>query len=112
MQSADRPDTATGEAVLAERVAQLEQAVESHAVIDQAVGVVMALGGCGCEEAFRILRDTSQDTNTKLRLLAEEVTGWAEHGAMDRRLAQALSTRLPRRRAGAAGLAEEPPSPD
>ncbi|MFF2205904.1 ANTAR domain-containing protein [Streptomyces sp. NPDC058145] len=56
---------------LLERIGQLEQAVISHAVIDQAVGVVIALEGVRSEQAFAMLKEVSQTTNVKLRTVAE-----------------------------------------
>ena len=52
---------------------QLEQAMASRAVIEQAKGVIMALRGVPEHEAFEILRKTSQDHNVKVRVLAERV---------------------------------------
>ncbi|AZM47842.1 antitermination regulator [Streptomyces sp. WAC 06738] len=56
----------------------LEQATASHAVIDQAMGVVVAFGQIPPEEAWRVLRDVSQHTNTKLRVVAEDVLKFAQ----------------------------------
>ncbi|MGW2716209.1 ANTAR domain-containing protein [Streptomyces sp. NPDC001492] len=53
--------------------AQLEQAVTSHAIVDQAIGAVVVFGRMAPEEAWRVLRDVSQRTNTKLRVVAEHV---------------------------------------
>ncbi|MEW1776070.1 ANTAR domain-containing protein [Streptomyces sp. NPDC086777] len=58
--------------------AQLQQAVTSHAVIDQAIGAVVALGRIPPDQAWRVLRDLSQRTNTKLRTLAAQVLGYAQ----------------------------------
>ncbi|MEU0965977.1 ANTAR domain-containing protein [Streptomyces sp. NPDC005917] len=58
--------------------AQLRQAVTSHAVIDQAIGAVVAYGRIPPEEAWRVLRDVSQRTNTKLRTVAEHVLKYAQ----------------------------------
>jgi GAF domain-containing protein len=58
---------------LAELAAQLEAAVRSRAVIDQAKGVVMAQNRCTSDEAFQILVRTSQSRNVKLRVLAEQI---------------------------------------
>ncbi|MGW9032329.1 ANTAR domain-containing protein [Streptomyces sp. NPDC055722] len=55
------------------KVAQLEHAVYSHAVIDQAIGVVVAMGHLTPAEAWDLLRETSMCTNTKLRHVAELV---------------------------------------
>ncbi|MEU2421167.1 ANTAR domain-containing protein [Streptomyces sp. NPDC007851] len=59
---------------------RLQQAVTSHAVIDQAIGVVVALGKIAPEEAWRVLRDVSQRTNTKVVTLARLVLTFAQGG--------------------------------
>ncbi|WP_217613806.1 ANTAR domain-containing protein [Cellulomonas sp. GbtcB1] len=48
----------------------LRSAMAARAVIDQALGVVMAQNRCGPEEAFAILRRASQTRNQKMRDLA------------------------------------------
>jgi GAF domain-containing protein len=58
---------------LADLAAQLELAVQSRAVIDQAKGIVMAQNRCSGEEAFQILVRASQHRNLKLRILAEQL---------------------------------------
>jgi GAF domain-containing protein len=52
---------------------QLEQAMASRAVIEQAKGVIMAMRGVPEHEAFEVLRKTSQDRNIKVRELAHQV---------------------------------------
>lgn len=52
---------------------QLEQAMASRAVIEQAKGVIMAMRGVPEHEAFEVLRKTSQDRNVKVRVLAQEI---------------------------------------
>ncbi|MDH2390237.1 GAF and ANTAR domain-containing protein [Streptomyces sp. HNM0663] len=59
-------------AALAE-VDQLETALESRAVIDQACGIVMHVTEGDAREAFGILRRISQRTNRKLAEVADEV---------------------------------------
>ncbi|AXB41671.1 ANTAR domain-containing protein [Amycolatopsis albispora] len=49
---------------------QLQQAIESRDVIGQAKGILMARRGLSADEAFAVLRRTSQDLNTKLAELA------------------------------------------
>lgn len=56
---------------LRDELAQLRQALESRPVIDQARGMVMAIGPCTSEAAWEVLVDASQRTNTKLRKVAE-----------------------------------------
>ncbi|MFD5739534.1 ANTAR domain-containing protein [Streptomyces massasporeus] len=57
--------------------AQLRQAVDSHATVDQAIGVLAAV--CRLEPAagFEVLREVSQRTNIKLYSVADAVLGWA-----------------------------------
>ena len=52
---------------------QLRSSIASRAVIDQAVGVIMATEHCPQERAFAILRSASQNTNVKLRDLAVDI---------------------------------------
>lgn len=51
----------------------LTAAMESRAVIDMAVGVVMAQNRCTPEEAFAFLRSASNSRNTKLREVAASI---------------------------------------
>jgi len=52
---------------------QLEQAMASRAVIEQAKGVIMAMRGVPEHEAFEVLRKSSQDRNIKVRELAHQI---------------------------------------
>jgi len=54
----------------AEEAAQLEQALASRTVIDQAIGILMAQQRCNAEEAFDLLRRHSQNHNIRLRDVA------------------------------------------
>ena len=60
------------QALLAE---QLHNAMSSRAVIDQAIGVIMAQQGCTPEAAFELLRRASQSRNVKLRDVAVGLVG-------------------------------------
>ncbi|QCB93713.1 GAF and ANTAR domain-containing protein [Cellulomonas shaoxiangyii] len=51
----------------------LQAALESRAVIDQAIGIVMAQNRCPADEAVQILRRASQARNVKLRDLAQDM---------------------------------------
>ena len=51
----------------------LGKALDSRALIDQAIGVVMARRGIGAEQAFDELARESQNNNIKLRDLAARV---------------------------------------
>ena len=49
---------------------QMQVAMESRAVIEQAKGIIMGERRCSADEAFRILSRLSQDANRKLRDVA------------------------------------------
>ncbi|MFE1247308.1 ANTAR domain-containing protein [Streptomyces sp. NPDC058735] len=87
---------------LQSEVEQLRHAIASRPVIDQARGVLMATHGCTSDEAWHILRETSQLSNTKLREVAAAVTAGAEPDgpAPPAAVRSALRTVLARRRAG------------
>jgi GAF domain-containing protein len=51
----------------------LHRALESRAVIDQAIGALMATRGLDAEVAFQLMARESQNTNTKLRDIAAQV---------------------------------------
>jgi GAF domain-containing protein len=53
--------------------AQLEQALASRTLIDQALGILMAEQRCTAEVAFTLLRAHSQNTNRKLRDVAADL---------------------------------------
>ena len=57
--------------------AQMEQAMASRAVIEQAKGVLMGRHGVDEKEAFELLRQQSQRLNVKLRSLAAELVNGA-----------------------------------
>ena len=56
-----------------ELAAQLEQALLSRAVIDQAIGIIMAESHCPADQAFAVLKRASNNRRTKLRDLAGEI---------------------------------------
>ena len=60
---------------------QMQQAMQSRAVIEQAKGVLMSQRSCGSEEAFGQLRELSQRSNRPLRQVAEALVASAERGA-------------------------------
>lgn len=51
----------------------LRRALDSRAVIDQAIGALMATRKLDAEEAFQVMARESQNTNTKLRDIAARV---------------------------------------
>lgn len=52
---------------------QLRNALSTRAVIDQALGIVMAQQRCNSTEAFAVLRKASQDRNVKVAEIAVEL---------------------------------------
>jgi hypothetical protein len=65
---------------LQEEIGQLKEAVASHAVVDQAIGMVVALGRITPDEGWEVLKEVSQHTNTKLRYVAELILLWGRSG--------------------------------
>ncbi|WP_086167415.1 ANTAR domain-containing protein [Streptomyces pharetrae] len=63
---------------LCREVEQLRRAMATRPVIDQARGILMATHACTSHEAWEILREASQLSNTKLRTVAASVTASAE----------------------------------
>lgn len=59
---------------------QLQEALASRAVIDQAMGIVMSTRRCSPDEAFSFLRRTSQNANRKLREVATDLVGAVADG--------------------------------
>jgi GAF domain-containing protein len=60
-------------AAATERAEQFEEALASRAVIEQAKGAIMARRRVSADEAFALLRQSSQRRNVKLREVAFEV---------------------------------------
>ncbi|WP_420918764.1 ANTAR domain-containing protein [Streptomyces coelicoflavus] len=94
---------------LQEQVRQLKEAVVSHAVVDQAIGVIIVLGGVTPDEGWIVLKEVSQHTNIKLRNVAETVLIWGRTGVMPQEILTALEDRLGRPVCVGAGLSAPPP---
>jgi AmiR/NasT family two-component response regulator len=60
----------------------------SREVIEQAKGIIMAIKGVGPEQAFHLLSEQSQNTNTKLSAVAAALVSAATRGALRRPMAQ------------------------
>jgi GAF domain-containing protein len=63
-----------------EQVAQLQQAMASRAVIEQAKGILMQVEGVDEDDAFALLRRRSSHSNRKLRDVAQTVVAGARRG--------------------------------
>lgn len=57
----------------ADHAAQMEEALVAARVIGAAIGIVMADRRCNQQQGFEILKKVSQDSNRKLRLVADHV---------------------------------------
>ncbi|MFJ4205342.1 ANTAR domain-containing protein [Streptomyces sviceus] len=85
--------------------AQLRQALVSHAVVDQAIGVVLALSGLRPEQGWEVLKTVSQHTNTKLRDVAQHVVRWPHVGTLPAEIRRALGRALAEAHAAHGGRA-------
>ncbi|MEU0672000.1 ANTAR domain-containing protein [Streptomyces sp. NPDC006172] len=72
-----RDDANARNACLEQENAQLRHAVNSHATVDQAIGVLTAIHRLAPAAGFEVLREVSQRTNIKLHTVAESVIAWA-----------------------------------
>lgn len=59
---------------------QMQHAMQSRAVIEQAKGIIMAERRCSADDAFTLLVRWSQDRNRKLRDLADEIVARVTQG--------------------------------
>ncbi|MFB7508328.1 ANTAR domain-containing protein [Streptomyces broussonetiae] len=67
---------------LEEEVDQLKEAVTSHQVADQAIGMVVVLGRVSPDQVWEVLKEVSQHTNIKLRNVADLILIWGRMGQM------------------------------
>jgi hypothetical protein len=70
-QSLDPDDATTTMDCLVTENENLRRKLQTLPVIEQAKGILMGRYGISAEAAFQILRRRSQDTNTKLHLVAQ-----------------------------------------
>ncbi|MEV0740175.1 ANTAR domain-containing protein [Streptomyces sp. NPDC050549] len=73
-------------------VVQLKRAMATRPVIDLARGVLMASFGLSPEDAWSVLVDVSQHTNTKLHRLAEELVDSVNGPPLPDHVKQRIST--------------------
>ncbi|WP_239091823.1 ANTAR domain-containing protein [Streptomyces sp. SID14478] len=90
---------------LARQVGQLTNALTLHEIVDQAIGVVIALGALNPDEGFPVLRTVSQNLNIELRTVAEQLVRWPGSGILQPDIRQALETALEHARAQHAAAA-------
>jgi len=92
---------------LQEEVDQLKEAVVSHAVVDQAIGMMVALGRVAPDQGWAVLKDVSQHTNIKLRNVAELILIWGRNGDLPPEIKAGLEDALDRY--GPTQIPEAPP---
>ena len=85
-------------AALQKEVSQLRHAVVSHAVIDQAIGVVVAVGGLSAGQGWEALVRVSQHTNIKLREVARRLVEWPASGSLPEPIDRALTEAMEQER--------------
>ncbi|WP_079173028.1 ANTAR domain-containing protein [Streptomyces monashensis] len=59
------------------RLWQRQESVASHSVIDQAVGVVIAMGGLRPGQGIHVLTAIARHTGIELRTVTEHLVAWA-----------------------------------
>ncbi|MFE2101173.1 ANTAR domain-containing protein [Streptomyces sp. NPDC059468] len=79
---------------LRREIHQLQEAVVSHAVIDQAIGVVMAVGGLRPDQGIEVLTAVSRRTGIGLPTIAGLLVDWVATGRLSDDLRQALDSAL------------------
>ncbi|MFE4814878.1 ANTAR domain-containing protein [Streptomyces sp. NPDC056704] len=72
-------------------IGQLKRAMQTRPVIDLARGVLMASYALNAEDAWSVLVEASQHTNTKLHHLAQELVGAVNDAPLSDRLQQGIS---------------------
>ncbi|MFJ3640367.1 ANTAR domain-containing protein [Streptomyces sp. NPDC090108] len=77
-------------------VDQLKEAVTSHAVVDQAIGMMVALGRISPDQGWEVLKEVSQHTNIKLRTIAELILVWGRRGDIAPEIRAELESALDR----------------
>ncbi|MFG2730143.1 ANTAR domain-containing protein [Streptomyces canus] len=81
---------------LQEEIGQLKEAMASHAVVDQAIGMVVALGRVTPDQGWEVLKDVSQHTNIKLRNVADLILIWGRSGEIPPEIQAELEDALDR----------------
>ncbi|MGW7269054.1 ANTAR domain-containing protein [Streptomyces sp. NPDC054864] len=73
---------------------QLRRAMETRPVIDMARGILMASFGLSADDAWSVLVSISQNSNTKLHLVADELVGAVTGGTMPKAFRQQVATTI------------------
>ncbi|MFH8487772.1 ANTAR domain-containing protein [Streptomyces longisporoflavus] len=107
--STSAPAAGENEAVaeLQGEVEQLRQAVWAHATVDQAIGVIVALGRLSPEAAWDVIRNASMHTNTKLRDVAQQIITFATTGDVPKEFRREIKRQMQREQESAARTTAE-----
>ncbi|MEU6678541.1 ANTAR domain-containing protein [Streptomyces sp. NPDC046925] len=79
-----------------DELVQLRRAMETRPVIDMARGVLMASFGLSADDAWSVLVSVSQNTNTKLHTVADELIGAVAGGEIPQSFRRELSATVAR----------------
>ena len=91
---------ATVKADLEAEVCRLRHVLTSQAVVDQAIGVIIAFGALCPEQGRSVLEQVSRRTGTEPRVIAEHVLRWAQDKDVPGDIDRALRTAILQARAG------------
>ncbi|MFR0353198.1 ANTAR domain-containing protein [Streptomyces sediminimaris] len=75
---------------LQQEVRQLRHAMDAHALVDQAIGVVITVAGLRPEQGWEVLKHISQHTNVKLREVARCFVQWPAGGPLPQLVRNAM----------------------
>jgi len=79
---------------------EISHAVDSHATVERAIGVLIAVHGISPTAGLEVLREVSQHTDIKLHSVAEAVMGWALGQPLPEPARQELNAAVQRRTPG------------
>lgn len=93
---------------LQQEVRQLRRAMDSHALVDQAIGVVITVAGLRPDQGWEVLKHISQHTNVKLREVARCFVQWPAGGPLPQLIRNGLHQAVDHvRRQGADGHGDD-----
>lgn len=79
---------------LQREISHLQDSVASTAAIDQAIGVIITLGGLRPDQGIEVLMAVSERTDRSLRVVAGHLVDWAVTKRLPEDILQALVTEM------------------
>ncbi|MFE2537119.1 ANTAR domain-containing protein [Streptomyces sp. NPDC059371] len=76
---------------------EISHAVDSHATVDRAIGVLIAVHGLSPTAGLEVLREVSQHTDIELHSVAETLMAWALGQSLPEPVRQELDAAKQRR---------------